>query len=154
MVSSARFVEMTASAEAQDGKGYASFAEGVVPISHISSAMVYGHWVYVALFFSAEMYLEDMLLYDEMLIPKGLRLGKQRVGSRESRFVVNAAESRVEAIENPHLEGARGSTSLLLVSITQMSGYLGFAYNWYYEGGFRVASGLGHPLLAIPALLL
>ncbi|MFP3200607.1 MAG: hypothetical protein RXR06_12105 [Thermoproteus sp.] len=37
MASSARFVEMTASAEAQDGKGYATFTEGVVPISHISS---------------------------------------------------------------------------------------------------------------------
>ncbi len=116
--------------------------------------MTYGHWVYVTLFFSARMYLEDMLLYDKMLISKGLRIGKQRVESMESRFVVNAAERRVEAIENPHLEGARGSASLLLVSITQTSSYLGFAYNWYDEGGFRVASGLGHPLVAIPALLL
>jgi hypothetical protein len=154
MASSARFVEMFASSEAQDGKGYASLAEKDVLISNMSSVMMYGHWVYMKLLFSAGMYLEDMFLYDDMLVPRGLRIGKQRVASRESRFVVHAAERKVEVIESLHLEAARGSTSLLLVSITPTSSYLGFSYSWYDKGGFREASGLGHPLVAIPPLLL
>jgi len=154
MTSSARFMEMTATSEAQDGKGYASFAEKEVLISDMTWVTMYQHWEYMGLFFSAGMYLGHMFLYDEMLVPRGLRLGKQRVRSREGKFVVNAAERRVEAIENPHLEGVHGSTSLLLASIATASAYLGFAYNWYDEGGFRGASGLGHLLAPVPALLL
>jgi len=160
MTSSARFMEMTVSSEAQYGEGYdeengyASFAEEEVLISDMTSISMYRLWEYMKLFFSARMHLEDMFLYDKTLVPKGLRLGKQRVRSRESNFVVNAAERKVEVIENPHLEGAHGSTSLLLVSISTASVYLSFAYNWRYEGGFTEDSGLEHVLVPVPALLL
>jgi len=150
--SSVRFMKMDASSEASDGKGYASFAEEDALISDITSVSMYGRREYMKLPFEIHTPIY-MHLHDEDMIPTGLRLGKQRAIQRESRFVTNAYENKVEAVEKPYLEGVRRSTALLLISITPTSSYLGFAYNWYNEGNYRTNFGLLHPLSAFPPLL-